>query len=133
MSYNTWHDYGYGICTDDLKEEISLIKLMKLVQIAPKLYEKVKGGIREGKLDPPENCSNSWCETEELNNEKDVRFTPFSRNELDLMYAACMAYGNKLFEMAREIPNEPQIADLLSKKAKESWNMAIKITNYLDN
>lgn len=95
--------------------------------------EKVKGGIREGKLDPPENCSNSWCETEELNNEKDVRFTPFSRNELDLMYAACMAYGNKLFEMAREIPNEPQIADLLSKKAKESWNMAIKITNYLDN
>ena len=95
--------------------------------------EKVKGGIREGKLDPPENCSNSWCETEELNNEKDVRFTPFSRNELDLMYEACMAYGNKLFEMAREIPNEPQIADLLSKKAKESWNMAIKITNYLDN
>lgn len=95
--------------------------------------EKVKGGIREEKLDPPENCSDSWCETEELNNEKDVRFTPFSRNELDLMYAACMAYGNKLFEMAREIPNEPQIADLLSKKAKESWNMAIKITNYLDN
>lgn len=95
--------------------------------------EKVKGGIREGKLDPPENCSNSWCETEELNNEKDVRFTPFSRNELDLMYAACMAYENKLFEMAREIQNEPQIADLLSKKAKESLNMAIKITNYLDN
>ena len=95
--------------------------------------EKVRYDIQEGKLDPPENCSDSWCETEELNNEKDVRFTPFSRNELDLMYAACMAYGNKLFEMAREIPNEPQIADLLSKKAKESWNMAIKITNYLDN
>lgn len=95
--------------------------------------EKVKYEIQEGKLDPPENCSDSWCKTEELNNEKDVRFTPFSRNELDLMYAACMAYGNKLFEMAREIPNEPQIADLLSKKAKESWNMAIKITNYLDN
>lgn len=42
MSYNTWHDYGYGICTDDLKEDISLVKLMKLVQVAPKLYEKVK-------------------------------------------------------------------------------------------
>lgn len=99
--------------------------------------EKVRYEIQEGKLDPPENCSDSWCETEKIitdsNNEKDVRFTPFSRNELDLMYAACMAYGNKLFEMAREIPNEPQIADLLSKKAKESWNMAIKITNYLDD
>lgn len=28
--------------------------------------EKVKDGIREGKLDPPENCSDSWCETEEI-------------------------------------------------------------------
>ena len=95
--------------------------------------EKVRYDIQKGKLDPPENCSDSWCEIEELNNEKDVRFTPFSRNELDLMYAACMAYGNKLSEIAKEIPNEPQIADLLSKKAKESWNMAIKITNYLDD
>lgn len=95
--------------------------------------DEVRYGIQEGKLDPPENCSDSWCETEELKNEKDVRFTPFSRNELDLMYAACMAYGNKLFEIAKEIPNEPKIADLLSKKAKESWDMAIKIINYLDN
>ena len=95
--------------------------------------EEVRYGIQEGKLDPPENCCNSWCETEELKNEKDVRFTPFSRNELDLMYTACMTYGNKLSVMAKELPNEPIIADLLSKKAKESWNMAIKITNYLNN
>ena len=95
--------------------------------------EKIRYDIQEGKLDPPENCSDSWCETEELKNEKDVRFTPFSRNELDLMYAACMAYGNKLSEIAKEIPIELKIADLLSKKTKESWNMAIKITNYLNN
>lgn len=93
--------------------------------------DEVRYGVQEGKLDPPENCSDSWCETEAIN--KDTRFTPFSRNELDLMYAACMAYGNKLFEMAREIPNEPKIVDVLSKKAKESWNMAVKITDYLDN
>ena len=95
--------------------------------------EKIRYDIQEGKLDPPENCSDSWCETEELKNEKDVRFTPFSRNELDLMYASCMAYGNKLFEIAREIPNESQIMELLTDRAKESWNMAEKITNYLDN
>ena len=47
MSYKTWINYGYGICTDDLKEEISLVKLMKLVQTAPKLYEKVKKFIDE--------------------------------------------------------------------------------------
>lgn len=95
--------------------------------------EKVRHEIQEGKLDPPENCSDSWCETEAINRDKDTRFTPFSRNELNLMYAACMAYGNKLFEMAREIPNEPKIVDVLSKKAKESWNMAVKITDYLEN
>lgn len=95
--------------------------------------DEVRYGIQEGKLDPPENCSNSWCETEEINEDKDTRFTPFSRNELNLMYAACMAYGNKLFAVVKEIPNEPQIADLLSKKAKESWNMAVKITDYLEN
>lgn len=40
MSYHTWHDYGYGICIDDIKEEISLVRLMKLIQTAPKLYGK---------------------------------------------------------------------------------------------
>ena len=97
--------------------------------------EEVKYGIQEGKLDPPENCCNSWYETEEIitDSEKDTRFTPFSRNELDLMYAACMAYGNKLSVMAKEIPNEPKIMELLTDRAKESWNMAVKITNYLDN
>lgn len=95
--------------------------------------DEVRYGVQEGKLDPPEQCSDSWCETEAINRDKDTRFTPFSRNELNLMYAACMAYGNKLFEMVREIPNEPKIVDVLSKKAKESWNMAVKITDYLDN
>lgn len=28
--------------------------------------ENVRYEIQEGKLDPPENCSNSWCETEEI-------------------------------------------------------------------
>ena len=28
MSYRTWHDYGYGICTADLSKE-SIMKLYK--------------------------------------------------------------------------------------------------------
>ena len=28
--------------------------------------EEVRYGIQEGNLDPPENCSDSWCETEEM-------------------------------------------------------------------
>lgn len=42
MSYQTWHDYGYGICVSDLKEEIELDRLMKLIQMAPKLHMQVE-------------------------------------------------------------------------------------------
>ena len=28
--------------------------------------KNVQDGIREGLFDPPENCSESWCETEEM-------------------------------------------------------------------
>lgn len=59
MSYITWHDYGYGICIDDLKEEISLVKLMKLVQTAPELYERVKKFIDE-------DCDGQIIETYDL-------------------------------------------------------------------
>lgn len=31
--------------------------------------EKVRYGIQEGELDPPENCTDSWCETEEMESE----------------------------------------------------------------
>lgn len=47
MGYNTRHDYGYGICIDDIKEEISLVRLMKLISTAPKLYKKVTKYIDE--------------------------------------------------------------------------------------
>lgn len=47
MSYDTRHNYGYGICTSDLKEEISSVRLMELIQTAPKLYENVKKYIDE--------------------------------------------------------------------------------------
>ena len=43
MSYSTWTDYGYGICVDDLKsEDISLDRLINLIQLAPELYKGVK-------------------------------------------------------------------------------------------
>lgn len=37
----SWHDYGFGICTSNLKEEISLPGLMELVSQAPELKERV--------------------------------------------------------------------------------------------
>ena len=54
----------------------------------------------------------------------------FSQEELQLLYAACMSYGDKLSEIVKSIPNEE--TDRLSDRAKDSWNLARKITEYME-
>lgn len=62
----------------------------------------------------------------------------FTHEELQLLYAACMSYGNKLSEIVKSIPNEPfAINGLghmhgLADRAKDSWNLARKITGYME-
>ena len=57
----------------------------------------------------------------------------FTQDELQLLYAACMNYGDKLAEIKKSIPNEGEIVlDNLADRAKESWNLARKITEYLE-
>lgn len=62
----------------------------------------------------------------------------FTQAELQLLYAACMSYGDKLSNIVKEIPNElaaingiGQIHGL-SERAKDSWNLAIKISEYME-
>ena len=38
MSYHTWHDYGYGICVDDI--ETNEDKVFELVHLAPEFEKK---------------------------------------------------------------------------------------------
>lgn len=38
MSYSTWHDYGYGICVDDI--ETTANKVFELVHFAPNFEKK---------------------------------------------------------------------------------------------
>lgn len=54
----------------------------------------------------------------------------FTQEELQLLYAACMSYGDKLSEIIKSIPNEE--TDRLSDRAKDSWNLARKITEYME-
>lgn len=54
----------------------------------------------------------------------------FTQEELQLLYAACMSYGDKLSEIIKSIPNEE--TDKLSDRAKDSWNLARKITGYME-
>lgn len=55
----------------------------------------------------------------------------FTQEELQLLYVACMSYGNKLSEIVKSIPNEE--TDKLSDRAKDSWNLARKITEYMED
>lgn len=50
-----------------------------------------------------------------------------------MLYAACMSYGDKLAEVMKNIPNEGEIVlGRLSGRAKGSWNLAKKITGYME-
>ena len=50
-----------------------------------------------------------------------------TEEQKELVYAALMAYGNKLSNIAKDIPNEMEIADGITDRAKEAWNLAKKI------
>lgn len=57
----------------------------------------------------------------------------FTQEELQLLYAACMNYGDKMSHILKSIPNEGEnIIDRLSDRAKDSWNLARKITEYME-
>lgn len=48
-------------------------------------------------------------------------------DETQLIYAALMEYANKLYNIAKEVPNESEITNKLTDRAKQSWNLARKI------
>lgn len=52
----------------------------------------------------------------------------FTQEELQLLYTACMSYGDKLSQILQNIPNEEIILDHLSARIQDSYNLAIKIT-----
>lgn len=56
----------------------------------------------------------------------------FTENELNLLYTACMSYGNRLAETAREFPNEDAISDASTDRAKEAFNLARKIITMIE-
>lgn len=59
--------------------------------------------------------------------------TIFTQTELQLLYAACMSYGDKLLGIIKSIPSEKEnIVNGLSDRAKDSWNLAKKITEYME-
>lgn len=57
----------------------------------------------------------------------------FIQEELQLIYAACMSYGDKLEEIKKTIPYEDEmILDRLADRAKDSLNLARKVAGCMD-
>lgn len=52
----------------------------------------------------------------------------FTKEELQLTYAACMSYGDKLAETKKTISYEDEmILDRLADRAKANWSLAKKV------
>lgn len=57
----------------------------------------------------------------------------FTQEELQMLYAACMAYGGRLSEIIKSIPNEEDfIREEMSKKVRGHYKLARKITEYIE-
>ena len=80
------------------------------------------------KLRQPRNNGFKQTKRERIIMDNRIRFT---QEELQLLYVACMSYGDKLAEIIKSIPNEE--TNKLSDRAKESWNLARKITEYMED
>lgn len=55
-----------------------------------------------------------------------MRKITLTEEELQLIYAACMSYGDKLSGIIKSISNESSVIDELADKAKKSWELARK-------
>ena len=52
MSYDIWHNYGYGICVDDIGEE-NIERLQTLLLQAPEVKAKIESWLTERKIKAP--------------------------------------------------------------------------------
>ena len=52
MSYHTWHDYGYGICTDEITID-SVERIRNLILKAPKLARDIATWILNCGIEEP--------------------------------------------------------------------------------
>ena len=74
-------------------------------------------------------------EGEEIDMDNRINFT---QEELRLLYAACMSYGDKLSEIVKSIPNEAFAINGLGHmhglfdRAEDSYNLARRITEYME-
>lgn len=55
-----------------------------------------------------------------------------TQEEIKIIYGACISYGNELANVMAKVFITDDISSRLNAKAQESYNLATKITNYLE-
>ena len=56
----------------------------------------------------------------------------FNQRELQVLHSACMSYGNTLSDIMKKVVGCDEAVDMLGDIAKESWNLARKIVEYME-
>ncbi len=54
-----------------------------------------------------------------------------AEEELQMIYAGLMMYGNNLMDKCKDISSEDNIIDMLSSRSKQYYRLARKITDYM--
>lgn len=52
MSYSTWHNYGYGICVDDINTQ-DVERLQALLELAPKFKAEIENWLSKQEIQEP--------------------------------------------------------------------------------
>lgn len=47
MSYYTWHDYGYGICTDEIQSNTTVERIENLLSYAPEFKNTIHSWFKK--------------------------------------------------------------------------------------
>ena len=53
MSYHTWHDYGYGICTDGIESSTTVERIETLLSHAPEFRDVIYSWFKVAEIEEP--------------------------------------------------------------------------------
>ena len=77
MSYVTWHNYGFGICVDDVDTQ-DVARLETMLKLTPELEQKIHNWLKESSINEP-----TWADYMEF--------------DQDICLTACNNYDGKAY------------------------------------
>lgn len=92
MSYKTWHNYGFGVCTDDIPEG-DVSRLQSLLALAPGFRAKVESWLAEQEITDP-----TWADYAEFDEDYYLNIATILKEVVEeaegIILTACGDYNN---------------------------------------